>query len=280
MERKSVQTRDGVRLSYLTGGHGRPVILLGGWSQAATLYAGQFEAFSQSHTVYALDNRGHGESEKPATGYRIQRLAKDLFDVIEALDLTDFDVVAHSLSVSMMWAYLDMFDTERPPRRLVFIDEPSALLAHPSWTEQEIAEAGAFVHSLERLEKLVGRVRETRSIEDHLAFIGAMFTSSVSDADLRALAAENLKFPRDHAATLLENNLLQDWRTVLPNIHQRSLVFGGEASNLSLAAQEFIASCMPNASLEVISRADRGSHFMMFENPQLFNEKTLAFLNS
>ncbi|GHB23066.1 hydrolase signal peptide protein [Pseudovibrio japonicus] len=280
MERKSVQTRDGVRLSYLTGGQGRPVILLGGWSQAATVYAGQFEAFTQSHRVYALDNRGHGESEKPPSGYRMQRLAKDLYDVIEALDLTDFDVVAHSLSVSLMWAYLDMFDTERSPRRLVFIDEPSAMLARPSWTEQEIAETGAFVPSLEGLDGLLRVIRGTQNVDDHLAFIGAMFTSSVSDTDLRALAAENLKFPRDHAADLLENNVLQDWRAILPSIHQRSLVFGGEASNLSLAAQEFIASCMPNASLEVISRADRGSHFMMFENPQLFNEKALAFLNS
>ncbi len=113
MERKSVQTRDGVQLSYLTGGHGRPVFLLGGWSQAATLYAGQFADFCQSHTVYALDNRGHGDSQKPTDGYRIERFAKDLFDVVEALDLHDFDAVGHSLSVAMLWAYMDMFGTER-----------------------------------------------------------------------------------------------------------------------------------------------------------------------
>ncbi|GHB23072.1 AB hydrolase superfamily protein YdjP [Pseudovibrio japonicus] len=280
MERKTVQTRDGVQLSYLTGGHGRPVLLLGGWCQTATVYAGQFADFCQSHTVIALDNRGHGESEKPADGYRIERFAKDLFDVVEALDLRDFDAVGHSLSVAMLWDYVAMFGTERPPRRLISIDEPAALLARPSWTEREIEEAGAIHPSLESLDEMVVAVRKTRTVEDHLAIIGKMFTSKLSEAALRELAAENLKLPRMYAASLIENLMMQDWRPLLPNIHQRTLLFTGETSTHPLASQQFIANTMPNASLEVFSEADGGSHFLMFENPQLFNEKALAFLNS
>lgn len=171
MERKSVRTRDGVELSYLTGGQGRPVFLLGGWSQTASVYAGQFEDFCQSHTVYALENRGHGASQKPADGYRIHRFAKDLFDVVEALDLRDFDAVGHSLSVAMLWAYLDMFGAERPARRLIFIDEPAALMARPSWTQQEINEAGSIHPTLESLDEMVVAIRRTRSVEDHLEII-------------------------------------------------------------------------------------------------------------
>lgn len=280
MERKSVRTRDGVELSYLTGGQGRPVFLLGGWSQTASVYEGQFADFCQSHTVYALENRGHGASQKPTDGYRIHRFAKDLFDVVEALDLRDFDAVGHSLSVAMLWAYLDMFGAERPARRLIFIDEPAALMARPSWTQQEINEAGSIHPTLESLDEMVVAIRRTRSVEDHLEIISGMFTSRVGDAALRALAAENLKLPRVHAAALIENLMMQDWRAFLPNIHQRTLVFTGEASWHPLASQQFIASSMPNGSLKVIREADGGSHFLMFENPALFNEKALGFLNA
>lgn len=112
-----------------------------------------------------------------------------------------------------------------------------------------------------------------------LRLLAGMFTSRVSDAALRALAAENLKLPRVHAAALIENLMMQDWRAFLPNIHQRTLVFTGEASWHPLASQQFIAETMHNASLEVIREADGGSHFLMFETPALFNEKALGFLN-
>ncbi|SFK15807.1 Pimeloyl-ACP methyl ester carboxylesterase [Pseudovibrio ascidiaceicola] len=280
MERKTVQTRDGVELSYLTGGQGRPVFLLGGWSQTATVYAGQFADFCQSHTVYALENRGHGDSQKPSDGYRIERFAKDLFDVVEALDLRDFDAVGHSLSVAMLWDYMEMFGTERPARRLICIDEPAALMARPSWTEKETNEAGSIHPNLESLDEMVTAIRQTRSIEDHLEIIGGMFTSKVNPAALRQLAAENLKLPREYAASLIENLMMQDWRPLLPNIHQPTLVFTGELSWHPLASQQFIADTMPNASLEVFSEAEGGSHFLMFENPALFNEKALGFLNS
>ncbi|MTH96863.1 alpha/beta fold hydrolase [Roseibium sp. RKSG952] len=279
MERKITTTRDGVSLSFLTGGRGRDLLMLGGWSQAATLFTGQFEAFAQSHRIVALDNRGHGESAKPGDGYRIQRLAKDLFDVIVYLGLHDFDLVAHSLSVSMTWAYLDMFGPERPPRRLVLIDEPAALLARPDWPDTEAAQAGAVIPSLEAMSGLLEAVRNTRTVDDHLAIVGGMFSERINIADRTALATENLKLPREYAARLIENNVLQDWRPLLPNIHQTSLIFAGEASIHPLESQAYVAKSMPNAQLEVIPAAMGGSHFLMYENPDLFNRKALAFLN-
>jgi len=33
-----------------------------------------------------LDFRGHGESERPAHGYRVSRLARDCLDFLEAVD--------------------------------------------------------------------------------------------------------------------------------------------------------------------------------------------------
>ena len=95
--KNSVTTSDGVRLSYLEAGSGKPLVLIPGWSQTAEQFKFQLEGLSDRYHVIALDLRGHGDSDKPVFGYRIQRLAKDVADVLKALDLKDVTILGHSM---------------------------------------------------------------------------------------------------------------------------------------------------------------------------------------
>jgi pimeloyl-ACP methyl ester carboxylesterase len=52
--------------------------------------------------VIAVDMRGHGESDKPDNGYNIQRLAKDVQDVLVSLNLTDVTLMGHSMGNSVI----------------------------------------------------------------------------------------------------------------------------------------------------------------------------------
>ena len=70
-----VTTSDGVRLHYLEAGSGQTIVLVPGWSQTAEQYKYQIHGLSSRYHVIALDQRGHGESDKPNSGYKIQRLA-------------------------------------------------------------------------------------------------------------------------------------------------------------------------------------------------------------
>src|SRR6267154_6224000 len=59
---------DGVKIHYIVEGKGEPVILIHGF--AASIAAnwggpGVIKALSENYQVIALDNRGHGQSEKP-----------------------------------------------------------------------------------------------------------------------------------------------------------------------------------------------------------------------
>jgi len=275
MQKKFVRTKDGVSLSYLEGGRGRPLIMLPGWSQTAAMYAGQFEDFCQVGRVIALDHRGHGDSDKPDHGYKVQRLAKDLLETIEALNLDKPDLIAHSMGAAVVWSYLLQFAEERPPRRLVFIDEPRALLARPGWSEQERQQAGAIVPSLEVLAEFVARVRVSDTPEALIEILRPMFTGAIGEGDLLKVACENLKFPRDHAADLLADNVIQDWRTVIERIQFPALVFGGGGSVHPPASQQWIADAILDGKFELIAADQGGSHFLFYENPKLFNEKTI-----
>jgi pimeloyl-ACP methyl ester carboxylesterase len=57
----------------------------------------QLDELSQEHRVIALDHRGHGRSTGDVGTFTIERLAQDLAEVIEQLDLRNAVVVGHSM---------------------------------------------------------------------------------------------------------------------------------------------------------------------------------------
>lgn len=87
IERAEFRSSDGIRLSYLHGGRAgaRPIVFVPGWCLPATIWQAQLTVFADRHAVYALDPRGQGESEAPASGYTADRRAADLHELLERL---------------------------------------------------------------------------------------------------------------------------------------------------------------------------------------------------
>jgi pimeloyl-ACP methyl ester carboxylesterase len=79
--RLTLVTSDGVQLSYIRQGSGRPIVLLHGWSQCAEQFKYQIEPLSARYDVIAVDQRSHGESQKVSYGLKISRSAKDLYEL-------------------------------------------------------------------------------------------------------------------------------------------------------------------------------------------------------
>ena len=90
-------TSDGVQLSYIRQGSGRPIVLIHGWSQCAEEFKHQIEPLSARYDVIAVDQRSHGESQKVSYGLRISRLSKDLYELLTELDLNDVALLGHSM---------------------------------------------------------------------------------------------------------------------------------------------------------------------------------------
>ena len=67
-----ITTGDGVTLRYIEAGEGQPLVMIPGWSQTAAQYSHQIEGLSDRYRVISLDMRGHGDSDKPNSGYRIE----------------------------------------------------------------------------------------------------------------------------------------------------------------------------------------------------------------
>ncbi|HKG95645.1 MAG TPA: alpha/beta fold hydrolase, partial [Gemmatimonadaceae bacterium] len=81
-----VRLPTGVRLRYAEQGDpsGHPIILLHGYSDSWFSYSGVLPLLPERYHVYALDLRGHGESDRPAAGYAMRDLAADVVAFMDA----------------------------------------------------------------------------------------------------------------------------------------------------------------------------------------------------
>jgi alpha/beta hydrolase fold len=60
---------DGLRMHYVTGGTGPPLVLLHGWPQSWYAWRGVMPALATQYTVYALDLPGLGDSDGAPLSY-------------------------------------------------------------------------------------------------------------------------------------------------------------------------------------------------------------------
>ena len=92
-------TSDHVRLHFLEAGHGRPIVLVPGWTMPAWIFQRQIDDLARTYRVIALDPRGQGDSEVPAGGYEPHRRGADISELIATLGPEKPVIVAWSLGV-------------------------------------------------------------------------------------------------------------------------------------------------------------------------------------
>ncbi|MFD5830773.1 alpha/beta fold hydrolase [Lentzea sp. NPDC060358] len=100
---------NGVRLHYVTGGTGEPLVLLPGWPQTWWLYHKIMPALAAKFRVIAVDLRGMGGSEKPAGGFDKKTMATDIHELIRKLGYTKVNVVGHDLGSMSAFAFAANF---------------------------------------------------------------------------------------------------------------------------------------------------------------------------
>jgi non-heme chloroperoxidase len=89
----------GLRLHFVEQGDrdGIPAILLHGYSDTSYSYSGVLPLLPPRIHAYALDQRGHGDSDKPASGYSMPQLADDVLAFMDTRGITKAVIVGHSM---------------------------------------------------------------------------------------------------------------------------------------------------------------------------------------
>lgn len=86
-----------LRLHYLDfGGDGPPLVFCHATGFHSWLWAPYATRLTEHFHVLALDQRGHGRSDKPPTGYRWENFGRDLAGFLDRLGLEQVRAVGHS----------------------------------------------------------------------------------------------------------------------------------------------------------------------------------------
>lgn len=89
---------NGVLLNVEQKGAGAPaLVFLHYWGGSSRTWRRVIEALAPEFRTVAIDQRGWGRSEAPATGYALADMANDVEGVIEALDLERYILIGHSM---------------------------------------------------------------------------------------------------------------------------------------------------------------------------------------
>lgn len=111
---------NGVRLRYLIGGKGNPVVLLHGYTQTSHMWRPIMSLLAQRHTVIVPDLRGAGKSARTEAGYDKKNLAVDIHELTSLLGFDRVSIVGHDIGLMVAYAYAAQFP--QATERVVLLD--------------------------------------------------------------------------------------------------------------------------------------------------------------
>src|SRR6185295_11727914 len=117
-------TDDGISLHVQELGQGSPLVMLHGLLVAnmTTWYCTAAAELARNHRVILFDLRGHGLSERSASGYDLARMLRDLESVVDQLTDAPVDLAGHSFG-ALVALHFAMRRPERV-RKLAVVEAP------------------------------------------------------------------------------------------------------------------------------------------------------------
>jgi pimeloyl-ACP methyl ester carboxylesterase len=261
-----------LRLNYVDWGEAgrRPMVLLHGFSAQARYWDGFAVHMRDSYHVYALDQRGHGDSDW-AADYGPDRMPADLAAFVDQLGLDRFTIVGHSMGGGVAFRYT----ADHPDRVERLIIEDSGLpsperppVINPdnsvqrSLAKDTFEDEDAVVAHLMRQSPGVGEERLRQVIPQWYRRLEDGRYTFKFDPALRQRLRGAAQDPEEYRRSVTD---LRDKLTAFAG--PVLLVRGGESDILSPEAAEETVAAFRDATLVTIPDAGHNVHT---DNPRAF----------
>jgi len=104
---------NGVRLHFVAGGKGTPVVLLAGWPETWWAFHKLMPRLAEHHRVISVDLRGMGASDKPAGGYDKKMMGQDIFELVRNFGYDRVDLVGHDIGAQVAFSFAAIHRMQR-----------------------------------------------------------------------------------------------------------------------------------------------------------------------
>ena len=258
----AVTIEGGVTLSYARSGEspGPTLVLLPGPTDSWRSYSPVLDLFPSWMRAIAVSQRGHGDSDKPSTGYRVEDFAGDVVPLLDGLGIERAVVGGHSASCFV--ARRAALDHPDRVAGLVLEASPTTLRGDPKLDAV--------------IESVVSTLRDPIDPAIARSFVAETSSDNVPTALLDELVAEVLKVPaRVWNETFLG---LQDYNDMpeLERINAPTLLVWGDSDPLvTRDMQDVLVERIGGAELRVYEGV---GHTPRWEEPARFAADVAAFV--
>lgn len=245
----------GTKIHYVEQGEGEPVILIHGFGANLNVnWAGMMPGLSQEFRVIAIDNRGHGKSDKPhEDGAYGMEMVHDVVRLMDHLGIEKAHVVGYSMGAFITGKFLATY-----PDRVI-----SATLGGAGWIEIDD-------NWKSLLGDITGSLDSGGGVMPLLKFLHSRHDSPISDQQLQAINA-GLKLMNDTQALSLVARQMPELavpKSDLQNNRRPVLGIVGELDPFRESV-ESLRSLLPDAKIIVLAGGD---HLSTVRKPELLAE--------
>jgi pimeloyl-ACP methyl ester carboxylesterase len=258
---------DGEAIAYHDEGEGRPLVFLHGLMASSDFFEPQRALAGEGMRVIRIDLRGHGGTATGSPPPTLERLAADVGELAERLELEGAVAVGWSLGASVVWQLL----AGRHPHLFagaVVVDMTPCVLNDSDWTlglgqDHVDARRAAIREDFPAFAAAAGAAIFAQPLDERTAPMARWASEAFVRADAEAVGA------------LWTSLVEEDFRERLGRIAQPTLVVRGAHSHLyGPETADHIVAALPNARGLTF---DRSGHSPHLEQPERFNRALRDF---
>lgn len=253
---------ENISLYYEEAGAGEPLVLLHGLGSNGRSWEYQIAPFSEHFRVIVPDVRGHGRSTKPPGPYSVTQFSKDIFALLDHLQVDQFHLVG--LSMGGMIGF--QMAVEKPERlkSMIVVNSGPELIPQglkEKWQIWQRKLITRFV-SMEKIAEIIG---------------GRLFPES-DQAELKEKFIQQMG-GNDPKAYKAATNALLGWSVSnqLDRIDFPVLVVSADNDYTPVAFKEAYMHQLPTSKLHVV---ENSRHATPVDQPEAFNTAVLQFLRT
>ena len=260
---QKIELSTGVDLEFVEQGDpkGIPVIFLHGLSDSWHSFESVLRHLPKTIRAFAISQRGHGDSDRPVTGYSPRDFSNDIAAFIQKKELGAVIIVGHSMGG--MNAQQFALDHPRLTKALVIIDSESNFADNPGFSE--------FNQSVQAMEGEMSREFMTGFQKETLA-------NSIDSTYFNLLVEEAMKCPLPVFKLALSELTKSDLTKRLRSFNKPTLIFwGSKDSFCDRKGQVVLKETIYNSTF--IEYLGTG-HALHWEQPESFAKDLVYFIQN
>jgi non-heme chloroperoxidase len=247
---KTITLKSGIRLEYAEQGDifAPAVIFLHGLSDSRHSFAALFESLPDNIHAIAITQRGHGNSDKPAEGYRLADFVKDIADFMQARQMQTAFIAGHSMGG--MVAQQIAVSYPSMVQGLVIIASDANFMDNPGSPE--------FYNTILKMQGPI-----ERSFMDE--FQRSTLHNSIDPEYLNTLVDESMKLTLPVFKAVCTGIFNSDLSKAIAAIKAPTLILGGDKDLICAPGeQQKMQSAIPRSKLIMYENT---GHALHWENP-------------